>query len=166
MSEPSFGRPSPIALRRMQKELKEWSVSPPEGCQLISCEPLYEWTVSMEGPCSSFSASSIYDGEVYTLRIRFTDRYPIEAPEVVFINGSPAHPHIYTNGHICLDILYDGGEGGWSPALTANKICYSLRSMLASNPTKCRPIGDKDYCARVQGRSPKLTNWKFDDDTV
>lgn len=94
----------------------------------------------MEGPPSSVSSSSVYDGEVYTLSIRFTDQYPIEAPEVVFINESPAHPHIYSNGHICLDILYDRGEGGWSPALTANRVCYSLRSMLASNPTKVRII--------------------------
>lgn len=29
-----------------------------------------------------------------------------------------------------------------------------------------RPVGDLGYCARVKGRSPKLTNWNFDDDTV
>ncbi len=28
--------------------------------------------------------------------------------QVVFLPPSPVHPHIYSNGHICLDILYDG----------------------------------------------------------
>ena len=56
--------------------------------------------------------------------------------QVVFVPPSPVHPHIYSNGHVCLDILYDGRNGGWSPALTINKLCLSLRSMLASNNDK------------------------------
>jgi ubiquitin-protein ligase len=55
---------------------------------------------------------------------------------VTFVPPSPVHPHIYSNGHICLDILYDGPNGGWSPALTINKLALSLRSMLASNSDK------------------------------
>jgi hypothetical protein len=62
------------------------------------------------------------------------------------------HPHIYSNGHICLDILYDSANGGWSPALTMNKVALSLRSMLASNTDKRRPPGDLDYCVRMNGR--------------
>lgn len=150
------------------------------------------------------------------VQIKFTDHYPLEPPEVKLLDGhscsslvalrlnavshvsqvmfvppSPVHPHIYTNGHICLDILYDGRNGGWSPALTINKLCLSLRSMLASNNDKVnywsackvttvsktvlpsclpalqkRPPGDRDYCNRTQGRSPKDTRWDFDDDTV
>lgn len=56
--------------------------------------------------------------------------------------------------------------GGWSPALTINKLCLSLRSMLASNTDKRRPHGDAEYCQRVGNRSPKLTRWNFDDDKV
>lgn len=39
--------------------------------------------VNMEGPPSTLAVTSVYEGEVYTLRIRFTDKYPIEAPEVI-----------------------------------------------------------------------------------
>eukprot|EP00775_Hariotina_reticulata_P002980 gene2980-3263_t len=38
--------------------------------------------------------------------------------------------------------------------------------MLASNTEKQRPPGDKEYCQRVAGRSPKLTRWNFHDDKV
>ena len=33
---------------------------------------------------------------------------PIEAPEVIFVGPVPTHEHIYSNGFICLSILYDG----------------------------------------------------------
>lgn len=72
--------------------------------------------------------------------IRFTDNYPLESPEVVFLPPAPIHPHIYSNGHICLDILYDGRNGGWSPALTISKVIISLRSMLASSTDKVRTV--------------------------
>lgn len=32
----------------------------------------------------------------------FSERYPLEPPEVTFVPPSPVHPHIYSNGHICL----------------------------------------------------------------
>lgn len=64
------------------------------------------------------------------------------------------------------DILYDGPNGAWSPALTISKLCLTLRSMLASNAQRSRPAGDADYVRRVGARSPKLTQWRFDDDSV
>ena len=33
---------------------------------------------------------------------------PIESPEVIFVGPIPCHEHIYSNGFICLSILYDG----------------------------------------------------------
>ena len=44
-------------------------------------------------------------GETFRLRVIFSERYPLEPPEVTFVPPSPVHPHIYSNGHICLDIL-------------------------------------------------------------
>ncbi|CAD7701519.1 unnamed protein product [Ostreobium quekettii] len=159
-----YGNPTTVAMRRIQGELRDWLKAAPEGCALESYEPLTNWVVIMQGPEGGLAR--LYEGEVFRLQVRFPDRYPLEAPEVIFLPESPIHPHIYTNGHICLDILYDGVNGGWSPALTVNKICLSLRSMLASNTDKTRPVGDQAYCRRVGERSPKLTRWAFDDDTV
>lgn len=34
--------------------------------------------------------------------------------------------------------MYDGDNGGWSPALTLGKVAISLRSMLASNSERVR----------------------------
>ena len=145
----------------MQNELKDWLQNPPEGCRLLSCDPLTIWVVEIQGP-----DTPLYRGHVYNLRVAFTDRYPMEPPEFVFLVPSPIHPHIYSNGHICLDTLYDGSNGGWSPALTVNKVALSLRSMLASNDKHKRPPGDVEYCLRSRGKSPKDTTWNFDDDRV
>lgn len=79
----------------------------------------------------------------------------------------PARKHTKTKTHKhSADVLYDGPDGAWSPALTVSKLCLTLRSMLASNADKRRPPGDADYCRRVGTRSPKLTQWRFDDDSV
>ena len=42
---------------------------------------------------------------MYFLNINYK---PIESPEVIFYGKSPEHEHIYSNGFICLSILYDG----------------------------------------------------------
>lgn len=158
---------TPVAARRIQSELRDFTRNPPDGCHLESYEPITTWVVRMEGPEAAPGMPRLYEGEVYRLQVKFSERYPLEPPEVIFVPpGVPMHEHIYSNGHICLDILYDGHNGGWSPALTINKVCLSLRSMLGSSTEKQRPPGDAEYCSRVGTRSPKNTKWMFDDDRV
>jgi ubiquitin-protein ligase len=58
------------------------------------------WNVSFTG-----AVGTLYEGEKFTLKIRFTEDYPMDSPEVVFLKPAPVHEHIYSNGHICLNIL-------------------------------------------------------------
>ena len=105
----------------------------------------------------------MYDGEVFTLRIRFSDEYPLDSPQVVFLEPVPVHPHIYSNGHICLNIL---GED-WYPALTVKSICLSIQSMLSSATVKIKPPDDDRY-SRSKGvdSNPKKTMFAYHDDKV
>ena len=74
--------------------------------------------------------------EIYRMRFSFSQAYPIEAPEVVFVKVTsperkiPLHPHIYSNGIICLDLL---DAQGWSPVHNVESICISIQSMLGGN---------------------------------
>ncbi|KAK9840801.1 hypothetical protein WJX81_005584 [Elliptochloris bilobata] len=156
-----------MCMRRIQAELSDWLLDPPEGCCLESFEPLMEWVIIMAGPESGAYGPSLYRDDTFRMSVKFSEGYPLEPPEVLFIPPSPVHVHIYSNGHICLDILSDQSRnGGWSPALTISKVCLSLRSMLASSTEKKRPPGDLEYCLRTRNRSPRETRWEFHDTTV
>lgn len=72
--------------------------------------------------------------DTYRLRFTFSSSYPIEPPEVTFLASPectiPMHPHVYSNGIICLDLL---DRQGWSPVQNVESVCISIQSMLASN---------------------------------
>lgn len=117
-----------------------------------------EWHVAFAG-----AAGTLYDGEQFTLRVRFSDEYPIDSPQVVFLGAVPVHPHIYSNGHICLNIL---GED-WSPALTVKSICLSIQSMLSSATVKIPPPDDARYSmSKGVNSNPKHTSFAYHDDKV
>merc|ERR1712039_483673 len=127
-----------------------------EGITVQEADDSEQWTVGIAA-----APESIYAGENFTLRFSFHG-YPLESPEVIFTGTTPVHPHVYSNGHICLSILYDD----WSPAQTVHSVCLSIVSMLSSCTEKVRPRDNDRYVAMVGNRSPKLSKWHYDDDKV
>ncbi|KAJ2792634.1 hypothetical protein GGI18_000238 [Coemansia linderi] len=120
------------------------TADPPPLVQLQSHENLDKWEVAIQG-----ATETLYAGEHYLLRFRFPEAYPLEAAEVVFVGNVPVHPHVYSNGHICLSILYQR----WSPVLTVESVCLSILSMLSSCKQKARVMAKT---------SPKDVAWQFD----
>ncbi|KAG7882801.1 hypothetical protein KL938_003224 [Ogataea parapolymorpha] len=140
---------------RILKELKLFQSN--STLQLLPSDDLNVQYVDMK----------ILDNPLYpdTFRLRFIiDKdYPFAPPQVQFVRSHPIpiHPHIYSNGHICLNILYDG----WTPAHSLHSVALSIQSMLAGNTGASRPEGDERYCATAPS-NPLLSRFMFDDDSV
>mmetsp|Transcript_28866 Transcript_28866/g.48719 ORF Transcript_28866/g.48719 Transcript_28866/m.48719 type:complete len:149 (+) Transcript_28866:384-830(+) len=146
-----------IPKKRLQKEYEKMIAENLSDFSVEIVEP-HRWLVTFEMP-----AASVYPGETHRLEFTFCDNYPIESPQVKFLLPSPEHSHVYSNGHICLNILYDE----WSPALTVKSVAMSLISMLHSSPAKDRPPDDLRYStACPASANPKHTRFIFDDNTV
>ncbi|KHJ94624.1 ubiquitin--protein ligase [Oesophagostomum dentatum] len=90
----------------------------------LICNVCRQWRVDVIG-----AAGTLYEGEKFSLQFRFTHQYPFNSPEVMFVGENiPVHPHVYSNGHICLSILSED----WTPALSVQAVCLSILSMLSS----------------------------------
>ncbi|KAI5120212.1 hypothetical protein M0805_000027 [Coniferiporia weirii] len=124
-----------ISTRRLQKELKEINNDCPQGIKLVKADDFETWFLSLQ-----VLGESLYVGETFLLKFRFDSQYPISSPSVTFVADTnyqaPLHPHVYSNGHICANILGDG----WSPVLSVTAVCISLQSMLASCRRQSSPL--------------------------
>ncbi|XP_014675145.1 PREDICTED: ubiquitin-conjugating enzyme E2 W-like isoform X1 [Priapulus caudatus] len=145
--------------KRLQKELMTLQLNPPVGIKVNGDHgsSLTTWYVEMEG-----ATGTLYEGEKFQLLFKFTNRYPFDSPEVVFTGTNiPVHPHVYSNGHICLSILTED----WSPALSVESVCLSIVSMLSSCKEKKRPP-DNTFYVKTCSKNPKKTRWWYHDDKV
>ena len=71
------------------------------------------------------------------------------------------HPHVYSNGIICLDLL---DKAGWSPVQNVESVCMSLQSMLTGNTKNERPEGNEIF-VRSNTRRPRDIQFDFHDTT-
>lgn len=74
-----------FAQKRLQKELlKIQKTGLAAGMELVSFEPLNEWIVDIK----VLDENPLYMNQTYRLKMNFSDTYPIEPPEVVFVQLS------------------------------------------------------------------------------
>ncbi|KAJ8915848.1 hypothetical protein NQ315_004661, partial [Exocentrus adspersus] len=147
--------------KRLQKELMSLVKEPPPGVSVDSNaaeQNLLHWIINMQG-----AAGTLYEGESFQLQFKFSNKYPFDSPEVTFVgNNIPVHPHVYSNGHICLSILTDD----WSPALSVQSVCLSIISMLSSCKEKVSYSFLKGHLimlfyVKTCNKNPKKTKWWY-----
>lgn len=139
---------------RIQRELKEFIKSPPPNLSVQVGSNLRMWIVTMVG-----ANNTIYEGEIFKLRVNFPAQYPTVPPSVYFIKGHiPTHEHIYTNGDICLSLL---GKD-WRPTMTAQSISMSILSILSSAQSKSLPMDNAKHAGNKPGQYQK--DWVYHDD--
>ncbi|KAK3310161.1 ubiquitin-conjugating enzyme/RWD-like protein [Chaetomium strumarium] len=151
-----------FAAKRLSKELSKINSSLPPGIELVSADNFEEWLLDIR----VLDNNPLYQNQTYRLKFRFGSSYPIEPPEVVFVKlpdrPIPMHPHIYSNGIICLDLL---GQQGWSPVQNVESVCMSLQSMLTGNSKNERPPGDDEF-VRGNRLRPKDIEFYYHDNDV
>lgn len=122
------------------------------------------YPIGTNNPCSRalHNASMMCDQRLTLLFCLFCT----EPPEVVFVKlpdrPIPIHPHVYSNGIICLDLL---GQKGWSPVQNVESVCMSIQSMLTGNSKNERPPGDEEF-VRGNRLRPKDIDFYYHDNTV
>ena len=136
---------------RIQRELKEFLASPPPNLSVQVGTNIRIWIVTMVG-----AKNTIYEGEVFKLRIQFPKEYPVVPPSVYFLQGHiPTHEHVYTNGDICLSLL---GKD-WRPTMTAQSIAVSILSILSSAQSKSLPMDNARHAGNKPGQYQK--DWVY-----
>ncbi|EAS33608.1 ubiquitin conjugating enzyme [Coccidioides immitis RS] len=156
-----------FANKRLGKELLKMQSSLPPGISIVNADNFHEWEMDIQ----VLDSNPLYQNDTYRLHFTFTRNYPIEAPEVIFISlpqssptprRIPIHPHVYSNGIICLDLL---GSTGWTPVQTVESVCMSIQSMLTGNTRNERPPDDGDFPPGSRPR-PRDLLFEYDDDGV
>lgn len=147
----------PAARKRIMRDLRRLKGEGGEalGVEVEDCSCLSDWVIKVVG-----ANGTVYADEIYRLRVRFLADYPLQPPEVTFMRPAPVHEHIYSDGKICLNILYSD----WNPKMDVRSVCLSLISMLSTAKEKKRPPDNNATVVMSRGQRTGGMQWEFHDD--
>lgn len=142
------------------------------GMSLQQCTeslPLH-WKVSFNDV--DLLRSSPYAGMRFQLEVTIDSDFPRQPPTLVFAGDPPLHPHVYSNGFICLESLY---RPQWTEKSSIYGVICSVLVMLASTRESDmrRPTGDLELVRShtsataagfgTSASDPRKVPWVFHD---
>jgi len=136
-----------MAVKRLNRELKEIEKNPIEGFILTDTLDIMVWKGIIEGP-----KDTPFENGKFPIQLTFDTDYPLRPPSVKYLVPI-FHPNIYRDGKICVDILQ---INEWSPALTITTIILSLRSLLI-DPNPSSPA-NRDAATLFMGNKLEYEN--------
>lgn len=89
---------------------------------------LFHWDATLRGP-----EGTPWHGRTLRLELAFPSDYPFRPPAVRFL-GPMAHPNIYSDGSVCVDLL----GAAWAPACDVRSVLLTL-SVLLQQPNPNSP---------------------------
>eukprot|EP01105_Mastigella_eilhardi_P025252 TRINITY_DN681_c0_g1_i1.p2 TRINITY_DN681_c0_g1~~TRINITY_DN681_c0_g1_i1.p2 ORF type:complete len:156 (+),score=36.38 TRINITY_DN681_c0_g1_i1:305-772(+) len=113
--------------KRLAIETKRLRDEPLPGITAVPKEdnPRY-FDVILFGP-----QSSPYEGGIFKLELFCDKDYPLTPPKVRFLTKI-YHPNVDRIGRICLSILKENVDGGWSAALQIGKVLLSIQALMSA----------------------------------
>ena len=107
-------------MSRIQRELKELSLRPPEGIVNVDAVSLAEVHASIEGP-----VDTPYEGGVFRMKLVLGSDFPASPPRGYFLTKC-FHPNIAANGDICVNTL----KRDWKPEVNLSHVLQVIRCLL------------------------------------
>lgn len=131
-----------LAKKRLIRDFKKLQVDSPKGifATPVSQNIMY-WKAMVFGP-----KETPWEGGIFGLQLCFDNEYPNRPPKVKFLRDL-FHPNIYTDGHICLDVL----QKNWSPTFDILTILTSVQSLL-TDPNPNSPANQEAAFLYVENR--------------
>uniref|UniRef100_A0A3B0ML74 Ubiquitin-conjugating enzyme E2, putative n=1 Tax=Theileria annulata TaxID=5874 RepID=A0A3B0ML74_THEAN len=117
---------------RIQNEIVIFNKNPPPNCKLeVYGKNNNIWIITWVG-----LPGTIYAGEEYKIKVMLPNGYPLKPPIIYFLQPTPVHKHVYSNGDICLNSI--GHD--YIPSASISSFILSIISMLSSAKEKSLPI--------------------------